>query len=76
MCVYVCVSSDILALQWALVYNSDLDMMGRRADSHNQLTHVVDWQLGCPDVLQVGEGGGGGCLHRDTSPVTSTSRPN
>ncbi|CAL8358715.1 unnamed protein product [Lota lota] len=28
-------------------------MTGRRANSHNQLTHLVDWQLEGPDVLQV-----------------------
>ena len=53
------VSSNIFAFQRAFVHNSDLVMTGRRADRHNQLTHVVDWQLECPDVLQMGEGGGG-----------------
>ena len=53
------VSSNIFAFQRAFVHNSDLVMTGRRADRHNQLTHVVDWQLECPDVLQMVEGGGG-----------------
>ena len=75
VCVCVCEFRYFSPSTWALVYNSDLDMMGRQAHSHNQLTHVVDWQLECPDVLHVGVGVGGGggsqaCTMADSTVTT------